>query len=121
MIRGLRTVIYHVTDLHKAKAWYSAVLGKEPYFDQPFYVGYNVGGYELGLDPAEKPVITGTNVVAYWAVDNAQEAYQFLLSKGGVTDEEVSDVGGGILVGTVKDPFGNIFGIIENSHFKIEE
>ena len=48
---GLRTAIYHAPDLAKAKSWYSRILGIEPYFDQPFYVGFNVGGYELGLDP----------------------------------------------------------------------
>lgn len=51
MILGLRTVIYPVTDLGKARAWYSTVLEAKPYFDEPFYVGYNVGGFELGLDP----------------------------------------------------------------------
>ena len=51
MILGLRTVNYHVTDLARAKAWYISALGKEPYFDEPFYVGFNVGGFELGLDP----------------------------------------------------------------------
>ena len=120
MIRGLRTVIYHVSDLEKAKKWYSNALGKEPYFDQPFYVGYNIGGYELGLDPSEKSVITGNNLVAYWAVEDAKLAYQDLLSKGGTAYEDIQDVGEGILVGAVKDPFGNIFGIIENPHFKAE-
>lgn len=48
---GLRTSIYHVTDISKAKEWYSAVLEIEPYFNEPFYVGFNVGGFELGLDP----------------------------------------------------------------------
>jgi hypothetical protein len=38
MIRGLRTAIYHVPDLAKAEAWYTQVLEREPYFDQPFYV-----------------------------------------------------------------------------------
>ena len=51
MIAGLGTVIYRVTHLDRAKAWYSAAFQQTPYFDQPFYVGFNVGGYELGLDP----------------------------------------------------------------------
>ena len=51
MFQGLRTVIYHVDDLEKAKAWYGKALKIKPYFDKPFYVGFNVGGYELGLDP----------------------------------------------------------------------
>jgi catechol 2,3-dioxygenase-like lactoylglutathione lyase family enzyme len=54
MFKGLRTVIYHVDDIAKAKKCYSDVLGIKPYFDQPFYVGFNVGGFELGLDPNGK-------------------------------------------------------------------
>ena len=53
MFLGLRTAIYHVDDIAKGKAWYAQVLGFSPYFDQPFYVGFNVGGYELGLQPAD--------------------------------------------------------------------
>lgn len=51
MILGLRTAIYHVPDLARAKAWYAEAFGVAPYFDEPFYVGFSVGGYELGLDP----------------------------------------------------------------------
>ena len=51
MFLGLRTVIYHAPDLAKAKAWYAAAFNVAPYFDEPFYVGFNVGGYELGLNP----------------------------------------------------------------------
>ena len=52
---GLRTAIYWVADIEAAKAWYTKVLGIEPYFDEPFYVGFNVGGYELGLQPEHTP------------------------------------------------------------------
>ena len=38
MLLGLRTVIYRAPDLARAKAWYSALLGVAPYFDEPFYV-----------------------------------------------------------------------------------
>ena len=63
MIKGLRTVIHHGSDLAKTKAWYSRILERKPYFDQPFYVGYEVGGFELGLLPDGKPGSGGT--VAY--------------------------------------------------------
>jgi predicted enzyme related to lactoylglutathione lyase len=119
MIQGLRTVIYHVDDLQKAKDWYSDILGIEPYFDEPFYVGFNVGGFELGLDPNMEGVSKGSNVVAYWGVENADDAYQKIQALGGEKHSDVQDVGGGILVATVADQFGNIFGIIENPHFKI--
>ncbi len=119
MIIGLRTVIYGVSDLVKAKAWYSKAIGKQPYFDQPFYVGYSVGGFELGLDPNGEPGKGGT--VAYWAVENAEEALKNLIAIGGTLRSEVQDVGEGIKVGTVADPFGNSFGIIENPHFKPQD
>ena len=115
MIKGLRTAIYPVTDLAKAKAFYSAVLEKEPYFDQPFYVGYSVGGFELGLVPDGTPGTTG--VAAYWGVADAVAAQARLLALGATSHAEVHDVGDGIKVGSVKDPFGNEFAIIENPHF----
>ena len=119
MFQGLRTVIYHVDDLDKAKAWYAEVLGVAPYFDEPFYVGFNVGGFELGLDPDLKGVTKGSNVVAYWGVKDIDVAYQRVLELGAQQQMEVQEVGGGIRVGTVTDPFGNVVGIIENPNFKI--
>jgi predicted enzyme related to lactoylglutathione lyase len=120
MFQGLRTVIYHVDDLTKAKAWYANLLGVEPYFDEPFYVGFNVGGYELGLDPDAEGVTRGGNVVAYWGVEDAADAYRRAQGLGAKPHAEPREVGGGIVVATVTDPFGNVFGIIENPHFKIE-
>lgn len=119
MIQGLRTVIYHVSDLTKAKAWYTELLGFGPYFDQPFYVGYSVGGFELGLLPDGKSGAGGT--VAYWGVPNAADAVKRLESLGGKAYEKLQDVGEGILVAAVTDPFGNVFGIIENPHFSLEK
>lgn len=118
---GLRTLTYYVSDMAAAKKWYSQVLGFEPYFDQPFYVGYNVGGFELGLVPAEKDTHFGNNVVTYLGVDDARNSLQRLLNLGAKLHHDIQDVGEGILVGAVLDPFGNIFGVIENSQFKIEE
>ena len=40
-------MIYHAPDLAKAKAWYVAAFGVTPYFDEPFYVGIEIGGFEL--------------------------------------------------------------------------
>lgn len=121
MMQGLRTVIYHVPDLARAKAWYSAAFGVLPYFDAPFYVGFNIGGFELGLDPDMSGVLAGSNVEAYWGVANAGAAYQDLLSKGAQPHGPLREVGGGIWVATLLDPFGNILGIIENPHFQVRE
>ena len=115
MILGLRTAIYPVTDLAAAKHWYTQVLGVAPYFDEPFYVGFNIGGYELGLDPNSPSGGGGTT--AYWGVPNADDAMAYMLSIGGTEEVAAHDVGEGIKVGTILDPFGNRVGIIENPHF----
>ena len=50
---GLRTCLYRVSELDKAIKWYSKAFNTEPYFNEPYYVGFNIGGYELGLQPEE--------------------------------------------------------------------
>ncbi len=118
MFQGLRTVIYGVNDLEKAKTWYSMVLGIQPYFDQPFYVGFNVGGYELGLDPNTSAGTSGP--VAYWGVDDADAALKRLLELGAHELSPVQDVGDGIRLGSVIDPFGNTLAFIKNPHFSLK-
>jgi predicted enzyme related to lactoylglutathione lyase len=119
MLLGLRTAIYQVNDLKHAKRWYADVLGVEPYFDEPFYVGFNVGGFELGLQADQPTKEVVENVVAYWGVTNIDAEYERLLKLGATSKSGVQDVGGDIKVATVHDPFGNVFGIIFNPHFKI--
>lgn len=120
MIQGLRTVLYRVPDIAAAKAWYAAVLEREPYFDEPFYVGFNVGGFELGLDPDDdggQPGPGGT--VAYWGVADARAAVARLRGMDIEIATDINDVGGGILIASIRDPWGNEFGIIENPHFDL--
>ena len=118
MVLGLRTVIYKVADLQRAKGWYSAAFGVAPYFDQPFYVGFNIGGFELGLDPDTKGTKPGAGgVVAYWGVPRLDEAVEHFVRAGAALKSPAQDVGEGIRVATVADPFGNLVGLIENPHF----
>lgn len=120
MFLGLRTVKYEVQDVAKAKEWYTKALGIPPYFDEPaYYVGYNVGGYDLGLVPAKDAATKRAPAgVAYWGVEDAHAAYKRLLDLGATPVEEIQDVGGGMLAGEVRDPFGNVIGIIYNPQFK---
>ena len=121
MILGLRTALYSVPDLAKAKAWYAKAFQTDPYFDEPFYVGFNIGGYELGLDPNADHAPAGPGgAVSYWGVDNADEALAHFLANGATLVNPVADVGEGIRVACVADPFGNLIGLIQNPHFKAE-
>ena len=120
MILGLRTVIYPAVDLDEAKAWYARALGVRPYFDEPFYVGFNVGGFELGLVPDGDPGPAGG--LTYWGVpDVAAEVARLVADLGATVAEPVADVGGGIRVAAVLDPSGNRLGLIENPHFRLDE
>ena len=117
---GLRTVVYKVTDLNAARAWYTKAFGIEPYFDEAFYVGFNIGGYELGLLPEENPTKEKSESgIAYWGVEDAQESFDKLIKLGAIVHEEPHDVG--VIVASVKDPWGNIIGIIFNPHFKLPQ
>ena len=118
-ILGLRTTIYKVNDIEKAKAWYSKAFQTQPYFDEPFYVGFHIGGYELGLHPEEKPLAKSDAVVSYWGVDNVEETFVFFMSLGAVAFENPQNVGGKIVVATLKDPWDNVIGLIYNPEFRL--
>jgi catechol 2,3-dioxygenase-like lactoylglutathione lyase family enzyme len=113
---GLRTVVYSAPDLAASKAWWTEALGLPPYFDQPFYVGFNPGGYELGLNPNGDPS-AGPNT--YWGVRDIAAAAAHLIATGAVAVEAAQDVGEGIKLGTFRSPAGDLVGLIENPAFKL--
>ncbi|MGH7938826.1 MAG: VOC family protein [Bryobacteraceae bacterium] len=115
MIKGLRTALYPAPDLANAKAWYESVFQRKPYFDEPFYVGFEVGGFELGLVPDLTPGAAG--VKALCGVDDIATEVERLRGLGVTIQSEIQDVGGGIKVVDFADPFGNILGLIENPAF----
>jgi catechol 2,3-dioxygenase-like lactoylglutathione lyase family enzyme len=114
-LEGLRTVIYPSPDLEAAKEWWSRLLGISPYFDEPFYVGYEVGGYELGLLPS---VPLSDGALTYWGVRDVAGAVAAALAQGATEHAPVADVGGGIVTATVRIPPGVILGFIHNPSFR---
>jgi catechol 2,3-dioxygenase-like lactoylglutathione lyase family enzyme len=115
---GLRTVIYPAPDLEAAKAWWTEFLGFEPYFDEPFYVGFDPGGYELGLLPDADPA---EGALTYWGVDDVNGAVDSALEAGATLDAEPTDVGEGIITASVRTPDGSIVGFIYNPHFMVDD
>ena len=111
---GLRTVIYPSPDLAAAKTFFSGLLGLEPYFDQPFYVGFDVGGYELGLLPDADPA---DGVLAFWGVEDVDTAVAAAVEGGATEHAAPIDVGDGIITASVRSPQGVIVGFIRNPHF----
>jgi predicted enzyme related to lactoylglutathione lyase len=115
---GLRSGIFHVADIAAARAWYAELLGYEPYYDEPYYVGFDVDGFELGLDPDTANIRPGAGgAVLYWGVANVDSVMARLVALGAVEVEPVADVGSGVRHAVVRDPFGNLLGILENPFF----
>ena len=116
-MKGLRTTIYKVPDIKAAKEWYSKAFETKPYFDEPYYVGFNIEGFELGLLPGEKDVKSG-GVTSYWATDNIDESLAHFVDLGAEVCEEKMDVGDGVMLAAVSDPWGNPVGLIQNRFFR---
>jgi predicted enzyme related to lactoylglutathione lyase len=114
MTTGIRTVIFPVKDLARARTLYGGLLGAAPYADQPYYVGFRVGDQEVGLDPnGHGQGMTGP--VGYWHVDDIEKSLALLLSAGAETQQPIRDVGAGRRIATVKDADGNVIGLLESS------
>jgi predicted enzyme related to lactoylglutathione lyase len=115
MFKKLRTVIYYVPNMQQAKEWYIKLTGNQPYFDEPFYIGFDFNGCELGLHPQDDTVKPGNQTVSHWAVDAIEDCVTKLTQHGAEVLHPVSEVGGGIKVATVIDPWGNAVGLIEGA------
>ena len=109
MNQGIKTVVYPIKDLAKAKALFTALLGVEPYVDAPYYVGYKVAGQDIGLDPNGHQ----HGMTPYYQVDDIKQSLQVLLDAGATRVQDVTDVGGGKLIAVVKDTEGNIIGLTQ--------
>ena len=110
MTQGIRTIIYPVKDIARAKTLYNKLLGVEPYVDEPYYVGFRVGEQEIGLDPHGHR----HGVTAYWHVEDIKKSLQILLDAGAETLQDVQDVGGGKLTAVVRDADGNIIALTQS-------
>lgn len=115
MSQGIRTFIYPVKDIARAKKLYTELLGVKPYADEAYYVGFRVGDQEIGLDPnGHSQGMTGP--VGYRHVSDIRKSLRMLLEAGAQAHQEIRDVGGGRLVATVKDADQNVIGLIQDPH-----
>ncbi len=111
MHQGISLIVYPVKDIEQAKKLFGAFLGVEPYVDGAYYVGYKVGDHEVGLDPNA----TTIGPIAYREVSDIRKSLQELLDAGAQTQQDVRDVGGGLLIATVTDANGSTIGLRQAS------
>lgn len=113
-MESVKLLVYPVKDLAQAKGLFKALLGIEPYYEGPYYVGFRVGDQEIGLDPNGHKEGWG-GPVGYWEVEDIRKRLQTLLDAGAQPHQEVQDVGGGKLAASVKDADGNIIGLVQSA------
>jgi predicted enzyme related to lactoylglutathione lyase len=111
--QGIKTVLHPVSDLAKAKAVYTALLGIPPQADAPYYVGYDAEGQHIGLVPRGGPG-SMASPVAYWQVADIEAKLAEVTAAGATVKEPARDVGGGRLVATFTDPDGNVLGLLQD-------
>jgi lactoylglutathione lyase len=94
-------------DLDAARAWYARAFQVASYFDEPFHVGFDIGGSELGPPPNGGPAAEKTtNLLACWGVEDIEGAVAQFIDQGATEDPPPTNVGGDIMVATIKDPWG---------------
>ena len=109
---AVNTLIYPVADLDAAKKVFTTLLGVEPHTDQPYYVGYNVDGQEIALDPTgHRKGLTGAT--PYWSVDDLESTIGSLTGAGATVSQKPTEVGGGRTVAVVADADGNMIGLMQ--------
>jgi predicted enzyme related to lactoylglutathione lyase len=111
--QGIKTVLHPVSDVEKAKAVYTALVGIPPQTDDRYYVGFEAEGQHIGLVPGGGPQGM-TSPVAYWHVADIEAKLADVTAAGATVKEPPRDVGGGRLVATVADPDGNVLGLIQD-------
>ena len=109
MSQGVRSIIYPVKDVARAKTLFRTLLGVEPYADSPYYVGFKIGDQDIGLDPNGHQA----GMTVYYHVDDIRQSLQSLLDAGSQILQDVKDIGGGGLIASVRDPEGNIIGLFQ--------
>ncbi|MGE3273233.1 MAG: VOC family protein [Chloroflexota bacterium] len=127
MLRGLTTAVYLADDLAAARAWYTAVLGLEPYFSRPEYIEFRLGDYqhEFGIldrkystaEPGRQPRPQPAGAIVYWHVDDIHATVERLVSLGASVLDPPRQYGEGFIGASVVDPFGNILGVMYNQHY----
>jgi predicted enzyme related to lactoylglutathione lyase len=114
MTSGIATVLYPASDPSATKAVITALLGVEPHTDEPYYVGWNVAGQEIGINPSgDQQGLTGAT--PFWAVEDIEARLQQLVAAGATVVQPASAVGGGRRVASVVDANGNAFGLLQDS------
>lgn len=110
MSKNVKLIVYSVSDVVKAKLLFGKFLGVEPYVDSAYYVGFKAENLEVGLIPKTNNQ-NADSPIAYVDVEDIKESIKILTDAGATVLQDPKEVGGGLLVASVKDSDNNILGL----------
>lgn len=110
MANEIRLIVFPIRDIGNTTRFYSRFLGKEPYIESPYYVGYKVGDLEVGLDPNST-----VGPIAYIDVEDIVATLEEMTEAGAEIVKDIQDVGNGLLITQVVDANGNVVGLRQQS------
>ena len=114
MARGLNALLFPTSDPARMKRLLSVVLGGEPAFDDAYYVGWQMGGLNIGLDPNGR-TRGMAGATPFFDVEDIRATVDALKALGATLEEDVRPVGGGMLVAILSDQEGNMIGLSQSS------
>jgi predicted enzyme related to lactoylglutathione lyase len=128
MLQGLTTVNLISADVPATVAWYTELLGVQPYFVRPeqgppAYVEFRLGPDEdeLGILDSRFAAHPATSrpagAVVYWHVDDVAAAVDRAIALGATAHDPVIVREAGFVTGSIIDPFGNVIGLMHSPHW----
>lgn len=114
MIKTVWGITFYVSDLKRAARFYEEMLGLEKKYEFSSYVGFECGGVEIGLIPySEGRDQDNKSFAVELLVDNVQEVYDRLKTKGVKFIKDLHEETWGGKQATFKDLDGNILEITQ--------
>jgi len=112
MSGGIKTILFPTSDIEGTKRLFTQLLGVEPFVDEPYYVGFQVGDVQVGIDPTgEDRGMTGAT--PFFEVDDIKAAVEGLKASGADLIEDVRSVGGGKQIAMLSDSEGSMIGLAQ--------
>ena len=110
----VKTILFPTSDIEATKRLFTRLLGTEPFVDEPYYVGFQIGDIQIGIDPSgEDRGMTGAT--PFFEVGDIRATIAELTASGADLVEDARGVGGGKQIAMLSDSEGSMIGLSQTS------
>ena len=108
------SIVFFVRELRKTAAWYSKLFEILPYRDDADFIGFHLDGIDLCFHRLNQKAVDPSGAqVAYWHVENLDKSIIEFGENGASIFRKPIQIPEGGRIAQIKDPFGNILGLME--------